>query len=173
MESVWTIEKDKCGDRETQLALDQYKLYVEMADKISERRTHANSFFVTMNSSLITVYGIATAKESIIQGGPWSWLVPVVGIAVCLLWREIVRSYRDINSAKFKVIHEIEERLPLALYKREWDIANQGDGTKYRPTSHIEMWVPRVFGALYLIIAAAQAMPAICTIASKLKGCGA
>lgn len=172
MGSVWNIEREKCNERDKEIVVEQYKLYVEMADKISERRTHANNFFVTLNSSLITVYGIATARESIIQGGPWLWLVPIAGIAICLLWREIVRSYRDINSAKFKVIHEIEECLPLALYKHEWDIAKHGDGTKYRPTSHIEVLVPWVFGALYLIIAIVQFLPVVCVIASKLKGLG-
>jgi hypothetical protein len=168
--SVWNIESKDCVEREKEIALEQYKLYVEMADKISERRTHANNFFVTLNSSLITVYGIATAKDSIIQGGPWLWLVPIAGIAICLLWSEIIRSYRDINTAKFKVMHEVEERLPLALYKYEWEVAKHGDGSKYRPTSHIEMWVPWVFGALYLIIGIAQLLPALCWLTEKLKG---
>lgn len=158
-ESVWTIEKERCIEREKEIAVEQYKLYVEMADKISERRTHANNFFVTINSSLITVYGIATTKEAIIQGGAWLWLVPIAGITICLLWHEIVRSYRNINSVKFKIIHQIEDCLPLALYRYEWEVAKQGDGTKYRPISHIEMWIPWVFGVLYVLIPLTQFLP--------------
>jgi len=165
-ESAWNIERDKCIEREKDIAVEQYKLYVEMADKISERRTNSNNFFVTLNSSLIAVYGISVTENSIIQGGSWMWLAPIAGIAICLLWKSVIKSFRDINSAKFKVIHEVEECLPLCLYKREWEVAKQGDGTKYQPTSHIEMRIPWVFITIYGIMLITQC----CPVLSKIKG---
>jgi len=39
--------------QEADLLMEQYKLYVEMMDKASERRNQANSFFLTMNTALI------------------------------------------------------------------------------------------------------------------------
>ncbi|AMW35721.1 hypothetical protein AY555_10085 (plasmid) [Haematospirillum jordaniae] len=152
MIGVWNRESKDCIEREKEIATEQYKLYVEMADKISDRRVHANKFYVALNSSLIAFYGFATAKNSIVQNDSWLYLVLIAGILICFLWIETVKSYKNINTVKFKVIHEIEEHLPLALYKYEWELAKQGDGSKYRPTSHIEMIVPWVFGFLYVII---------------------
>ncbi len=59
-----------------------------------------------------------------------------------------------LNSGKFKVIHEIEEQLPMALYKHEWEILGGGkDKTKYWPISHIEKIVPLVFVLAYITLA--------------------
>ena len=38
--------------------LEQYKLYVEMADRISNRRGLTNTFFLTINTAIFTVIGI-------------------------------------------------------------------------------------------------------------------
>ena len=161
MTTLWNVEKDKCVEREKDIALEQYIFYSQTADKISDRRTQSNIFFVTLNSTLITIIGIAGGKDTIIKSGPMLFVVPLVGVLVCFLWWVIVKSYRDINSAKFKVLHEIEDRLPLKLYSYEWHIVKQGDGTKYRPTSHIEMWIPWIFGCMYIFILLIQSIKAL------------
>jgi hypothetical protein len=101
--------------------LDQYKLYVEMVDRISARRPTANSFFLTINSALLAFAGFFTRKEDG-ASAPLAWLVVVgvVGLLLCLSWYRLVRSYRDLNTGKFRVIHEIETRLSLALFGAEW-----------------------------------------------------
>src|SRR4051794_16616642 len=38
--------------------LDQYKIYVEMADRVSQRRGLTNTFFLTLNSAVFTVIGV-------------------------------------------------------------------------------------------------------------------
>lgn len=35
--------------------LEQYKLYVEMSDRVSQRRASLNVFFISVNTFLITV----------------------------------------------------------------------------------------------------------------------
>ena len=43
--------------------LDQYKLYVEMADRISQRRTTADSYFLSVNSAILASVGYLTEKK--------------------------------------------------------------------------------------------------------------
>lgn len=38
------------------LILEQYKLYVHMADKISDRRMATNTFYVSVNTLLIAIH---------------------------------------------------------------------------------------------------------------------
>ena len=65
----------------------------------------------------------------------------------------LIKSYKQLNTGKFAVIHEIEKHLPLALYKYEWQVLGEGkDKTKYYPFSHVELWIPRIFGILYLAL---------------------
>jgi hypothetical protein len=157
MVSLWNIEKEKCVEREKDIALEQYIFYSETADKISDRRTNSNNFFVTLNSTLVTIIGLAIGtNQTVINVKPLLLIVPLVGLLISLLWRIVIQSYRDINTAKFAVLHEIEDRLPLRLYSYEWHVAKHGDGTKYRPTSHIEMWIPVLFSCLYVAIFVVQ-----------------
>jgi hypothetical protein len=128
---------------------DQYKLYVEMADRISGRRLTANSYFLSINSALLVFVGYITSKE----GSEHLWLVGIAGIVLSMLWYRIVTSYRDLNTAKYKIIHLIESRLPIRPWDAEWNLLGHGnDPKRYRPLSHIERFVPWVFVVLHVYV---------------------
>ncbi len=129
--------------------LDQYKLYVEMADRISQRRTTANSYFLSVNSAILAFVGYLTEKDS----SEFLWLLAVAGVALTLLWHSIIVSYRNLNTAKWLVVHEIEKRLPISPYDAEWQAVQRGTNSKlYRPISHIEAGVPWVFLLLHAVV---------------------
>jgi hypothetical protein len=83
----------------------------------------------------------------------WIALVPVAGFLVALTWHRIITSYRDLNTVKFKIIHELEQHMPAALYDYEWQRAGEGRGKQYHPLSHLERWVPIIFMVLYVLLA--------------------
>lgn len=125
---------------------DQYKLYVELADKISARRETANAFFLTVNTSLLSFVGYITSKDT----GDYIWLLGIVGLLICYFWYRLLCSYRGLNTAKFLVVHEIEARLPLKPYDAEWEALGEGkDDKRYKPLTHIEQCVPWVFAILH------------------------
>lgn len=129
---------------------EQYKLYVESAEKNSERRISANNYLLTVNAFLVTLYSLLAASQ---YKSWWTVLVPVAGILVSFTWHQIITSYRDLNTVKFKVIHELETHMPAALYKYEWQKAEAGRGKAYHPLSHLERWIPIVFMVLYVLLA--------------------
>ena len=58
-----------------------------------------------------------------------------------------------MNRAKFQVIDNVEEKLPLSLFKTEWEILGRGlDTNKYRKISSIEKNIPIIFIILYTLI---------------------
>jgi len=129
--------------------LEQYKTYIELADRISQRRATANSFFISANAALLTV--ASWFKEDF---GNYIYLISVAGIAISLFWFFGIRSYKQLNSGKFKVIHEIEKYLPMNLFAHEWEVLGNGKSRKeYWPLSHVEQKIPFVFIALYLALA--------------------
>ena len=78
------------------------------------------------------------------------FVVAIAGVILCFTWYRLVRSYRDLNTAKFKVIHEIERRLPLSPYDAEWEAVGGGDDSKlYLPFTHVEKFIPWIFMALH------------------------
>jgi len=142
--------KESYGESFNADLFEQYKLYVESAEKISERRVSANNYLLTVNAFLVTLYGLLAASP---YKGAWAVLVPVAGVLVSLTWHRIITSYRDLNTVKFKVIHELEREMPAALYAYEWQKAEEGRGKRYHPLTHLERWVPVVFMFLYVVLA--------------------
>lgn len=128
---------------------EQYKLYVASAEKISERRESANNYLLTVNAFLVTLYSLVATSQ---YKSYWMILVPVAGALVSLTWHRIITSYRDLNTVKFKVIHELEQHMPAALYGYEWKKAEEGKGKAYHPLSHLERWVPIIFIILYVLL---------------------
>lgn len=134
---------------------EQYKLYVEMADRISARRMLANSFFVGVHTALITAFTVLL-KEDILHRSIVGYAPFVAVILLCFVWWRIVGSYRQLNSGKFKVVHALESRLPVAPYDAEWVVLGSGKNPNlYRPLTHVENWVPLCFALLYLLLAGA------------------
>src|SRR5439155_23409496 len=79
-------------------------------------------------------------------------LVPMAGGVLCYLWFRIIRSYRDLNSAKFKVV-AIEQQLPLRPYDAEWEAVGRGTNPRlYLPFTHIEVLIPWVFMGFHAVL---------------------
>ena len=131
--------------------LSQYELYVEMADRVSQRRGTANTFFITLNTGVFAL--IAGVFEGQVDA-PTSILavVTLVLVAQCLVWFWILRSYRQLNSVKWKVVGEMEKRLPATPWSdAEWVSMGSGkDPAIYWPLSKVEAFVPALFAAAYV-----------------------
>lgn len=148
-----TIPENEYGNEYKSHLLEQYKLYVEMADNISERRQTANSFFLSINTAIVGLSAYLsicdTPKKVTILFTP----ISIAGMIICYMWYRLVRSYMDLNTAKFKVVHEIEQKLPFAPYDVEWDKVGRGADSKlYLPFTHIEKYVPWIFLFLHLFV---------------------
>ena len=61
----------------------------------------------------------------------------------------IIKSHADLNRVKFKVIHELEQHLPAAMFTYEWRLAEEGQGKVYRAVTAIELWIPVLFAVLH------------------------
>lgn len=144
--------------------LRQYEMYVASAEKISDRRQSANSFFLTVNTVLVTFLGLLASPAGPAADAPAVWVVAVAaaGVTLAYTWYRLLRSYRDLNTAKFLVVHVIEQQLPLKLYDAEWDSVGRGERPDlYLPFSHVELRVPWVFAALYAALAAWRIITAL------------
>lgn len=127
--------------------LEQYKLFVESSLKVSEKRISTGNYLLAVNSSLLTVFGIASTLH---VTGLWLLLIPITGTLVCATWFSLVASYKNLNSVKFKIIHELESQLPAALFRYEWHVCERGRGKAYTPITQLERWIPLAFIGLYL-----------------------
>lgn len=135
--------------------LDLYKLAVEMADRVSARRATANAFFLTVQTTFVAVLGVATPT---LYHAPWwtAFAVSFAGIILSGSWWLQLRSYRDLNRAKFDVINSIEAMLPVHLFTDEWAFlkshSTETRAVRYQELGFVERAIPIVFGSLYVIL---------------------
>lgn len=145
--ALWNQDE---ASTDLQLLIEQYKLYVEMADRVSSRRTLANTFFLTLNTVIFAAIGVFWKTPP--RASAWLGVFPLaVLILQCLVWYWIIRSYRQLNAGKWAVVGALEKRLPASpWWSAEWVALGEGrDPTRYWPLTHVEQWVPLLFSAAY------------------------
>lgn len=128
--------------------LEQYKLYLQLLDRITDRRQNANSFFLSINTAVGALLGYFFTKGDVVTSGPFVLFIPLLGLLLSYFWYRLVRSYATVNSAKFQVVCAIEKRLPIAPYAAEWQLLSS-PSMRYVPITFVEVWVPRCFMLLY------------------------
>ncbi|MGW7577037.1 RipA family octameric membrane protein [Streptomyces sp. NPDC054765] len=140
---------------------EQYKLCVEMADRVSARRNLANTFFLTLHSTLLVFLSTWLSQEHH-RGTPVALALAalLVLLGMCATWWITVRSYQQLNKGKFEVIGAFEERLPArAFVAAEWRALGEGrDWRVYLPLNRVERWIPLLFAVAYLLGFAAVAL---------------
>lgn len=147
------LSQDDYGDSYRNDVLDIYKIYLDMTDRISARREKTNSYFLTINTALVGLVTYLSLSDTSCPILITHLPIAIAGITLSYLWYRIIRSYRDLNSAKFRIIHRIEKFLPLAPYDAEWEAVGRGQNKKlYLPFTHVEIFVPWVFVLLHLYV---------------------
>lgn len=64
----------------------------------------------------------------------------------------MIKTHKQLNQGRFKVINEIEKRLPLNLFNYEWHCLGKGiDSKKYIQLSRVERAVPSLFILMYIV----------------------
>lgn len=150
-------------DDDRPAVLEIHKLAVEMADRVSARRSVANNFYLTIHSALVAgLLVLVSDREPMIPlRGAILICVAVAGVALALLWWCSLVGYRRLNRAKYKAINEIEESLPAKPLSREWGFLEREKHAswrhRYRELGWVERKVPLLFIVLYTAVVVAEA----------------
>jgi hypothetical protein len=148
-EQLISTPKERYGDSYQAHLLEQYKLYVESAQKVTDRRITTGNYLLTVNSFLLTVFGVVSSQH---LGGLWLAIVPLAGLLVSFTWYSLVVFYRNLGARKYKVIHQMEGLLPVAPFRCEWQSAHHESAERHTGVTHLERVIPLTFAAIYLVL---------------------
>lgn len=141
MEEHTSLVNEKYGEHLQEYLLEQYKLFVKTSLDVTTKRLESNRFHLTLNS---IVFGIASYM-TILNQYIVIILFSAVGILISYVWRKNILAYKELNKAKFKVIHELEAYLPACLFKCE----EKHSLTKYHGLTSTEKMVSNyIYGSL-------------------------
>jgi len=148
------MSKNLAEDKLTELLVEQWKLYVEMTDRISARRVGTSRLYVSLLTGLLALIpfileqGISPNIQKLVFA-----VIGCLGLALCSVWIVNIRSYKQLNALKFRVIHEMEQELPFPCYDREWEVLKgKKDSRSYLRLSKVEQYVPLLLTIPYLIL---------------------
>ncbi|MCF6807500.1 hypothetical protein L3V79_03745 [Thiotrichales bacterium 19S9-12] len=150
IEALWNEEADDSlsNDQFYRLLMEQYKIYVEMADRATFRRTLVNLFFMMVNISVVSIMalGLSRATSGVSM---FLMLIPLLGLlAICYAWWRLVRFYRHSVTIKEKIIGELEKRMPSTVWQAERKaVVLKG---ALNPLHRLESVMPYVFCLLYV-----------------------
>lgn len=94
---------------------EQYKLFIESAEKNSDKRMTQNNIYLTINIAFVSYIStkVLDLKQNIIM--------TIIGILICIVWLCTINNYAKRNKVKFEIINESEYGM---LYKEEWKRIN-------------------------------------------------
>jgi len=154
LKSDKSIFNTNIDDHNREILIEQYKLYVDTANQTSRLRSQTNTFFLTINTILISFLTGLSELSGQINTSSWLITACVVGVLLNTSWFFTIRSYRSINSGRFAVIRELETKLPARIYEREWELvlSDRANKTRYIRLTYIEQIIPIIFGFLYIVL---------------------
>lgn len=131
---------------EKQELLEIYKLHARLADSVSRQRGTTNRFYLLLMSGLSVLFsGVLQFRDGVPLGGLMVGF-GLLGTLLAVAWYIHIRSYRQLNSGKFKPLHELEEKLAYPFFKREWELLEEGGNpNKYWKLTVVETFVPGIF----------------------------
>lgn len=138
------------------IKIEQYKVYVETADRVSSRRLQTNTFFISIISALLGVLAFIFKEPLLAQQGDKIFifnLLGAFGILLNVVWFVSILAFKQLNSAKFKTIIEMEKHFPFHPFGREWTIFKKERVifNKHFTTSRVEMLIPAIMTFPFIV----------------------
>ena len=141
-------------DEEADGLLAQYRILVETSEALVSRRQGVNTFFLSVNSIILTVAALLLrdGESGTLESGALIGL-GLAGVTLCFGWRRLIVSFGQLNGGKFAVIQALERRLPARVFAAEWTALGCGrDPKRYAPFTETEKRTPVIFGVLQVLL---------------------
>jgi hypothetical protein len=120
------------------LAFEEYKLYYESAERVTERRLDLNKWnYSVMVATLLAIGAVLTwaaqRPNHAVVGGAGVVMLSLMAYLHCSFWTRQIDDFKALNTAKFKVLDEMapyvrfpesdegEELRSYEPFRREWE----------------------------------------------------
>lgn len=158
------------------VAFDEFKLFYESAEKVTDRRHSANrwnySICIAILGAIAAIISWSIGKPEFLVTGIIS-VVILAGMAAlyCSLWIGQIRDLKELNNAKFTVINEMarfvsfgegnnENLISYKPFEKEWDALQKAKVAEEvssinivaLKSSNIEYLIPKAFRVLFILI---------------------
>jgi hypothetical protein len=112
-----------------QIMIEQYKLLIDSAHKIEERRSASNNIFLGVNTLLVSFLVRPSQLTSMTARDiPLLIVLAAIGMFISWDWLKVTASYKMLNSVNYYMIQAVEKLLPMFMFSLRAEIeAEQGE----------------------------------------------
>lgn len=157
-------------------SFDEFKLYYESAEKVTDRRLANNQWNYSV--CVATIVAIALVWSWSVNNKSFAFLSLTVvaalsglGVLFSTLWIRQIADYKSLNAAKFSILNEIAPNVSFMSssnseavvssnpFKREWDALQEMNALRELSSrnlialrsSNIEFYLPKALRLLYAV----------------------
>lgn len=138
---------------------DEYKLFFESAQHLSERRQAATQTYLSVNTAIFAILALLVKEVGL--AGPTLVAVSLplflVGGLACVIWQRIITQYRELIGWRYEQLKAMERDMlgSAQMCVKEAGAFFQPEQRKQTlGFSRLEVWLPRLFLTLYMVYAA-------------------
>jgi len=161
---------------ERKLSFEEFKLYYESTEKVTDRRLETNRWNYSICVAMLVAVAVIMKWSLTTVSLLWVGFAAVIIIALmavlfCALWVGQIRDFKKLNNAKFTVLNDMAPVIEFDLEKpgiivsycpfdKEWkkltelnalDEVGRSNILALK-SSNIEYFIPKAFAALFLAI---------------------
>lgn len=168
---------NKANTENARLAFDEFKLFYESAEKVTERRLETNRWNYSICTAILlaiaAVLNWAISNPSFLLVAVLT-IITLSGMALlfCTMWVGQIHSFKMLNNAKFDVLNKMapnlsfssslsDNRISFSPFEKEWDALRKKSQALEEisstnilalKSSNIEYLIPRAFRFLFGLI---------------------
>lgn len=156
-------------------SFEEYKLYYESTERVTNRRLSTNKFNYSISTTLILVITYVWNWSN--KNSQFSYVAFTITLAIsfmaalfCSLWIGTLKDYKLLNTAKFEILNEMSQNLTFGTekpkvissnpFQKEWEKLNKMNALEdvnllnilALKSSNIEFYIPKAFRIIFIII---------------------
>ena len=155
---LFKTEESEYGGSYRHDLLEQYKMYVELTDRINERLQRFYYSFLTINGAIVGGIGYFQIHNNPELNGAFVLMllaiISYLALFFCCAWAISIRTHRDLYERRLKIIESIEEKLPLSLLYAELKLLETGKDPRSQlhvAQARVEAYTIILFLIIYFI----------------------
>lgn len=158
------------------LSFDEFKLYYEATEKVTDRRIETNRWNYSICIAMLVAVAVLTKWSLTTAHLLWIGfaavaILSVMAVLFCALWVGQIRDFKKLNNAKFTVLNsmapnvEFDPENPGAIvsycpFEKEWNKLSELNALDEvgkanivaLKSSNIEYFIPKAFGVLFAAV---------------------
>ena len=135
---------------------EEYKFFSDGTQQLAERRQTATEVYLSVNTAIFALIAFLL-KDAGLEGRLLALLtLPLfaVGVFACFVWYKLIYRYKCLIGWRYEQLMAMEKVLPdsYQMYSKEKEqFFTTQKGKEKFGFSRLEMWLPQVILALYIV----------------------